>query len=185
MKTKNVLTETKKRLEQIRDKKRRETSVVDDKLAKLRDEQAKLLKEQEQASDDMNLDRYAELSEKLNTISTAVSMYEAKKASLTSVTDITADESDKTIDALIAYQDDLARQFLSAIAGPMEQIEKAITDYDIDLVDLRNTIASWQAETRLGYRGGQIIPTFIGCGESRIIRESVNRLRELRKITKR
>ena len=185
MKTKNVLTETKKRLEQMQDKKRRETSVVDDKLAKLRDEQAKLLKEQAQASDDMNLDRYAELSEKLNTISTAVSMYEAKKTSLTSVTDITADESDKTIDALRDYQNDLASQFISDIADPIAKIEKIISDYDADLVDLRNTISVWQAEVNHPYRGGQVISPFAGCGESILIREFVNRLRELRKVTNR
>ena len=185
MKSKNILTETKKRLEQIREQKRRETSFVDDKLAKIRNEQAKLKKEQAKASDEMNLDSYSELSEKLNTITTAINMYEEKRASLNSVTDVSQDESDKTIDGLIAYQYDLARQFLSAIAEPMEQIEKAITDYDTDLVNLRNTIASWQAETRLDYRGGQIIPAFIGCGESIIIRESVNKLRELRKITNR
>ena len=182
MKSKNVLTETKKKLDQIRAKKKRETSIVDDKLSKLRDEQGKLQKDQDQASDDMNLELYSEISEKLNIISTAVSMYEKKKASLSSITDITADESDKTIDALIDYQNDLACQFLSSLADPMAKIEKILADYDTDLADLRDTITVWQAEVDHPYRGGQVIPSFAGCGESILIRELVNRLRELRKV---
>ena len=182
MKSKNVLTETKKRLEQIREKRNKETYLVDDKLSKLRDEQAKLQAEQAQASDDMNLGRYSELSEKLSVVNTAINMYETKRTSLTSVIGITSDESDKTIDALISYQDDLGNQFISAIAEPIAKIEKLLANYDAYLADLRSTISTWQAEVNHTYRGSQMIPSFAGCGESIVIRELVTRLRELRKL---
>lgn len=178
---KSILTETKSRLEQITEKKAHELSITDSKLATLRAEMGELEKKQEQAAEDMNLSLYEELSDNIKSHLTAINMFTAKKKSLEKTTNIQPDESDRTIDGLLVYGQELSERFYDDISKPMAILEKIVNDYDADLNELRETISAWQKEIGLPYRGGTT-PLVTRCGECILISELTRRMQELRRV---
>ena len=182
--SKNVLTDTMKKLDQIRERKARDSVEVEAKLISLRSEQAELQKELDQAAESMDLTRYEAISDKIKTVNTAIRMYEAKKDSLSSVTGISVEESDRTVDSLIAYEKVLSDQFIEDIAEPVAKLEKIIDEYDKNRKDLNETVRQWLSELNYKYRNGVSIPTMMGCSEAIAIRSFVNQQKEIQRLRK-
>lgn len=183
--SKNILNETKKRLDQLCDKRARESSDVESKLIALKNELSDMQRDLEQAAADTDLSRYEMISKKIESYKMAISMYETKKASLSGAEGITHAESDATIDALIAYQNTLTSEYVSAISEPLATIRQAQAEYRQSLDDLRNLIMTWQNELNMPYRNGQSIPQFVPCTESLSVGQCISKIDQARMMKNR
>ena len=117
---------------------------------------------------------------------TAIDLYGARFAQLQGQRILSIEESDKVIDSLLDYEDQLATDFRKAVAEPLKQLRNIVDEYQGEVRETEDTIRSWTQSIRGNYRyiigskptgntSSQPIPVhitpFLGCDEARALEE--------------
>lgn len=151
MAKKTVLEEVKARMQEMQDKKAGELQAIHEKKteAQTQKEAAELaLKE---ATERMDLDAYEEAKTARRKAQTAIDMYGGRYSQISKQEYISEEESDKVIDSLLEYEEQLAADFRRAAAEYFRQLEALLKEYRSEVADVENTLTRWQRDIHANY----------------------------------
>lgn len=152
MKTKNIATETMKRIEGLEKKKADELAEISKKIAENETALAEARKEVQNATESIDLETYQNAKKKEAETMAAIEMYTARYDQLERREYVTTKASDATIDSLLQYEEDIRKEYEEAIAEPIEQIKKVHADYLEAVRAAENTILAWTHRIHANYR---------------------------------
>lgn len=183
-----VVEEVKARMQEMQQKKAGELETV-----RQRQQEAQTQKEAaelaiREATDSMDLEAYEEAKTAKRKAQTAIDMYSGKYNQIKQQEYISEPESDKVIDSLLAYEDELAAGFKAAVAEPLKKLDELQQAYFDAVEDVEQTIKAWTGNIHANYRSeGTIyretgtnraphpVPVrmtpYTGCSEAHILNE--------------
>lgn len=186
-----VVEEVKARMQEMQDKKAAELQAIHEKQteAQTQKEAAELaLKE---ATERMDLDAYEEAKAAKRKAQTAIDMYSGKYAQISKQEYISEEDSDKVIDSLLAYEDELAAGFKAAVAEPLKKLDELQKAYADAVEDVEQTIRAWTSNIHANYRNNgttyadgtnrspQPVPVrrlpYTGCSEAHQLKEYLDK----------
>lgn len=178
----NVVTEVKKRIEDMKNKKAEELKAVRELKTKAETDREAADISLKAATAAMDLDAYESAREAKHKAQVAIDMYNNKYKQLEAQEYISEEESDKVIASLLAYEDTLTAEFKEELAGIIETATDLLTRYRTSIADTEETIRSWTTNIHANYRSmhttyadgtnrsPQPVPvrtlSYFGCGEA-------------------
>jgi hypothetical protein len=147
-----VVEEVKARMQEMQQKKAGELETV-----RQRQQEAQTQKEAaelaiREATDSMDLDAYEEAKTAKRKAQTAIDMYTGKYNQISKQEYISEAESDKVIDSLLAYEDELAAGFKASVAEPLKKLDELQKAYADAVEDVEQTIRAWTGNIHANYR---------------------------------
>lgn len=106
----------------------------------------------EQAVKEMNVDSYATAEADISKINSALRMYEARRKQLEGLELVEEAESDRIIDTLISYEDDLNRGLDADIMPHLEALAEILHRYQCATADAEAALTEWQNTIHGNYR---------------------------------
>lgn len=186
-----VVEEVKARMQEMQQKKAGELETV-----RQRQQEAQTQKEAaelalREATDSMDLEAYEEAKTAKRKAQTAIDMYSGKYNQISKQEYISEVESDKVIDSLLAYEDELAAGFKAAVAEPLKKLDELQKAYADAVEDVEQTIRAWTSNIHANYRNNgttyadgtnrspQPVPVrrlpYTGCSEARQLKEYLDK----------
>jgi len=186
-----VVEEVKARMQEMQQKKAGELETV-----RQRQQEAQTQKEAaelalREATDSMDLEAYEEAKTAKRKAQTAIDMYSGKYNQISKQEYISEAESDKVIDSLLAYEDELAAGFKAAVAEPLKKLDELQKAYADAVEDVEQTIRAWTSNIHANYRNNgttyadgtnrspQPVPVrrlpYTGCSEARQLKEYLDK----------
>lgn len=104
------------------------------------------------ATADLDLDGFGEARKKKVDALTALEMYQGKAVQISKQEYISEQESDKVIDSLLQYEDDLAEEFKRKLADLVAQLTNLQTEYTSRVSETETVITRWTREIKPNYR---------------------------------
>lgn len=104
------------------------------------------------ATADLDLDGFGEYRQKKVDALTALEMYQGKAVQISKQEYISEQESDKVIDSLLQYEDDLAEEFKRKLADLVVQLTNLQTEYTSRVSETETVITRWTGEIKPNYR---------------------------------
>lgn len=182
MVTPNKATEITKRIKAMQEKKQNELDLVSAKQKKAEDDLRTIRQTIKKAAGALDIDAYEAAKKDLNKTMLTVEMCKDKSVELQKQEYISEAESDAVIDELLGYEEKLEKEFLEAIAEPLQELRDLLKDYKAAVREAENVIVKWCSEIRANYRSTNSIYTrkaqksdravpvrfvpFEGCGEA-------------------
>lgn len=193
-----VVEEVKARMQEMQQKKAGELETV-----RQRQQEAQTQKEAaelalREATDSMDLDAYEEAKTAKRKAQTAIDMYTGKYNQISKQEYISEAESDKVIDSLLAYEDELAAGFKAALTEKLQDLEQLHREYSDTVRDAEQTILTWTTTIHSNHRSRGLtryadgtdrspkpIPVrnvaYAGCEEAKQLQEYLTRASKLYK----
>ena len=141
--------------------KKQKHDLTEKKSADLRDIQVKICAAKTQAeeadaamksaTETMNLEEYEKAREAKRKAKIAIDMYSSRYAQLQGQQLISEEESDKVIDSLLEYEDQIAERYKADIAGPLKTLNELTKAYRAEVADTEETIRAWSRDIRPNY----------------------------------
>lgn len=144
-----------------------------------------------EATDSMDLEAYEEAKTAKRKAQTAIDMYSSKYNQIKQQEYISEVESDKVIDSLLAYEDELAAGFKAAVAEPLKKLDELQKAYANAVEDVEQTIKAWTGNIHANYRNNgttytdgtnrspQPVPVrripYTGCSEAHQLKEYLDK----------
>mgnify|MGYP007130655362 CR=1 FL=1 len=190
-----VVEEVKARMQEMQQKKAGELETV-----RQRQQEAQTQKEAaelaiREATDSMDLEAYEEAKTAKRKAQTAIDMYSSKYNQIKQQEYISEIESDKVIDSLLAYEDELAAGFKAAVAEPLKKLDELQRTYFDAVEDVEQTIKAWTGNIHANYRNNgttytdgtnrspQPVPVrkipYTGCSEAHQLKEYLDKAKGL------
>lgn len=190
-----VVEEVKARMQEMQQKKAEELETV-----RQRQQEAQTQKEAaelalREATDSMDLEAYEEAKTAKRKAQTAIDMYTGKYNQIKQQEYISEAESDKVIDSLLAYEDELAAGFKAAVAEPLKKLDELQKAYADAVEDAEQTIRAWTGNIHANYRNNgttytdgtsrspQPVPVhripYTGCSEAHQLKTYLYKVKEL------
>ena len=190
-----VVEEVKARMQEMQQKKAGELETV-----RQRQQEAQTQKEAaelaiREATDSMDLEAYEEAKTAKRKAQTAIDMYSSKYNQIKQQEYISEVESDKVIDSLLAYEDELAAGFKAAVAEPLKKLDELQKAYADAVEDVEQTIRAWTGNIHANYRNNgttyadgtnrspQPVPVrkipYTGCSEAHQLKEYLDKAKGL------
>ena len=190
-----VVEEVKARMQEMQQKKAGELETV-----RQRQQEAQTQKEAaelaiREATDSMDLEAYEEAKTAKRKAQTAIDMYSSKYNQIKQQEYISEVESDKVIDSLLAYEDELAAGFKAAVAEPLKKLDELQKAYVDAVADVEQTIRAWTGNIHANYRNNgttytdgtnrspQPVPVrkipYTGCSEAHQLKEYLDKAKGL------
>ena len=113
----------------------------------------------------MNLEAYEAAVKAKDKAQVAIDMYRDKYDQINKQEYISEADSDKVIDSLLAYEDELAADFKAAIAEPLRILDNLQRTYLDAIADTEQTIKAWTDSIHANYRSETT--TYNGTGSNR------------------
>lgn len=104
------------------------------------------------ATETMNLDAYEKATAARNKAKIALDMYAGRYLQIQKQEYISEEESDKVIDSLKAYEDQLEEDFKKSLVPLLKKLEDIHTNYTQAVQDTESTIQNWTASIHANYR---------------------------------
>jgi hypothetical protein len=147
----NVLQEVKAKMKELRETKQAELDKIhrmtEDALNKI--EAAGLA--MKKATEEMNEEDYAAAKEAKQKATTAKEMYDKRYKQIAAQEYISEEESDKIIDSLLAFENQLAADFKKDLAEELKKLKALYKGYADTVQDTENTIRSWEQSIHRNY----------------------------------
>lgn len=161
-----VVEEVKARMQEMQQKKAGELETV-----RQRQQEAQTQKEAaelaiREATDSMDLEAYEEAKTAKRKAQTAIDMYSGKYAQISKQEYISEADSDKVIDSLLAYENELAAGFKAAVAEPLKKLDELQRTYFDAVEDVEQTIRAWTDNIHANYRSAGTIYAETGTNRS-------------------
>jgi predicted nucleic acid-binding Zn-ribbon protein len=148
---KNTIEVVKEKMSDMIRTKRQELRKLNTKLEELRAELKGAEDEIRHATTEMNLEAYEEAEAKKKKAALAISMYEGKLKQLSKQEYISEEESDKIIDSILDYEEEITKQFEADIAEPLNTLLELAIAYQNTVEDAENTIKEWTGHIHANY----------------------------------
>ena len=150
-KTENVTQEVKQRIKEMTEKKQADLSAINEKREEARTRKEAAEARLREATELMNLDAYEEAKADISKAKTAIDMYSGRYEQLRQQEYISEEESDRVIDSLLAYEDQLQSNFLEDIKEPLKNLLDITNSYFDAVEDTERTIRTWEATIHANY----------------------------------
>ena len=160
MPNKNKAQEVQKQIKEMMDKKQGELAQINDKRteAQTRKEAAEIAIQK--ATEIMDLEAFEEAKQEKHKAQTAIDMYSGRYKQLAAQEYISEEESDRVIDSLLAYEQELGKDFIADLKEPLNKLRNILTRYFEDIRETEQTIRSWEVNIHANYSTrGQSIRT--------------------------
>ncbi len=183
-----VLEEVKSRMKEMKDNKAAQLEKIQQKQAEARTQIEAAALAMKQATENIDVDSYEEAKSKKRKAQTALEMYNGRYEQIRAKELISEADSDKVIDSLLEYENQLAADFKAAAAVHLKKLAELLKDYRATVQDIEHTLAIWQHDIHANYstrgattyyneftgthtdRSPQPIPVhrsvYIGCAEA-------------------
>ena len=190
-----VVEEVKARMQEMQQKKAGELETVRQKQQEAQTQKEAAELAIREATDSMDLEAYEEAKTAKRKAQTAIDMYSSKYNQIKQQEYISEVESDKVIDSLLAYEDELAAGFKAAVAEPLKKLDELQKAYADAVEDVEQTIRAWTGNIHANYRNNgttytdgtnrspQPVPVrkipYTGCSEAHQLKEYLDKAKGL------
>lgn len=147
----NTLQEVKDRMKQMQDSKAAQLAEISQKQEEARSKIEAAALAMKDATERMDVDGYEEAKTAKRKAQTALDMYTGRYNQIKAQEYINEAESDKVVDSLLAYENQLAEDFKAAIAVHLKQLAKLHEEYTAAVQDTENTLTAWQRDIHANY----------------------------------
>lgn len=148
----NVIEKVKSQIREMQETKEKELEIVKTKEAEAYELKAAAEAALKDATSYMNLEAYEAARENRKKAQIALDMYSAKYKQIAQKEYISEEESDKVVDSLLSYEDDLAENFKAAIAEPLKILNELQEKYFNEIKATEQTIVEWTRKIHPNYR---------------------------------
>lgn len=191
----NATKKANDRIKALKDQKAAELNKIMEQVHAYQAERAAAEAELKAAQAQMDVDAYADAKARISRADTGIEMYQNRFETLSALEYVSEEESDRVIDGLLEYEDQLAADFVAAIEEPVNKLRELYEAYTGAVSETEQTIRQWTAEIHKNYRSFagttyangtnragfpqpvHLIP-YIGCAESVVVKNSLDRLSE-------
>ena len=148
----DYLQKIQERMKAIQEKRAAELAMVGEKREASRKAAEKAEMDLADAVDAMDEGGYVKASQAAQRASAALEMYSRHYEQLDKRELVTEAESDAVIDELLIFEAVQGKRFLSAIAGPLQQLDKLCAEYGATIKDAEATLEAWEKGIHPNFR---------------------------------
>lgn len=105
----------------------------------------------EEATDKLELERYAEAKQQKEEAETALAMFEGKCKKVEQKVLVTDEDSEAVIEGILSYEEQLEREFLDAIRKPIEELRALQEDHWQKVAEAERIMNRWTSEIHANY----------------------------------
>ena len=146
-----VLQEVKARMQDMQDKKAGELQAIHARRTEAQTQKEAADLALKEATERMDLEAYEEAKTARRKAQTAIDMYAGRYNQIKQQEYISEEDSDKVIDSLLEYEEQLAEDFKKAAAAHLKQLEALLKEYKAEVADIENTLIKWQKDIHANY----------------------------------
>lgn len=147
----DVLQEVKNRITEMQDNKAAQLLEIRQKQGELHTQIEMASLAMKTATEEMNVDAYAEAKDAKRKAQTALDMFNGRYKQIENQEYVSEQESDKVIDSLLEYEEQLAEDFKAAAAVHLKKLAELLKDYKAAVQDTENTLTAWQRDIHANY----------------------------------
>ena len=155
---KTVLQEVTDQMQEMLTKKEKELRAINKKALEAQEQREAAIAALKDATARMDLEAYEEAKREKERTQAAIDMYSARYEQINDQEYISEAESDKAIDRLLEYENELDNNFREAISEPLKVLRQIVADYRKEINETEQTMVTWQQNIHANYssRGGTI-----------------------------
>ena len=160
MKKQTPLQTVQARIREMQEKKAADLAEIKEKQKEARTQIEVADLAMKEATEALNVEDYETAKANKQKWQTALDMYTDRYTQIQQQELISEADSDKIVDSLLFYEEDLAEDFRRAIFPKLQELKKILWDYKDDVERTEDTLRTWEAEIHANYntRG---VSTFI------------------------
>ncbi len=147
-----ILQEVQKRMQEMTSRKAADLEAIRQKQVEVKKKEAAAESALKEATTEMNLEAYKAAEKAQKDARTALNMFAARYTQLEQQEYISEEESDRVIDSLLSYEDELEAEFKADIAEPLKKLEEIQKAYFDAVADTEQTIKTWTTSIHANYR---------------------------------
>lgn len=138
-------------MREMKEKKAAELTEIQEKQIDASTDLMKATQAMKEATERMDLDAYERAKDAQCRAQTAIDMYSGRYTQISQQEYISEAESDKVIDGLLAYEDQLAEDFKAAVADPLKKLAEMCNAYRAAVAATERTLTEWQQDIHANY----------------------------------
>lgn len=147
----NTLQEVKDRMKKMQDSKAAQLETIRQKQEEARTQIEAAALAMKTATEEMNVDAYAEAKDAKRKAQTALDMFNGRYSQIKQQEYISEAESDSVVDSLLEYEKQLAEDFKAAAAVHLKKLAELLKDYKAAVQDTESTLTAWQRDIHANY----------------------------------
>lgn len=153
---KTPLTTTKERIEEIKAKREVLVEDITARQAEARSQIEEASIAMKKATEELDAEAYEKAKGEKHKAQTALEMYNNRFSQIQKQELISEEESDKIVDSLLYYEEDLTEDFKRKLLTPLQELRSLVYDYLDEIDDIENVLKIWQEDIHANYntRGG-------------------------------
>lgn len=193
MKKTNTLEEVKTQMKELKDRKSSDLNKISQMQKEVRENIDAAFLAMKNAAEVMDVEAYEKAQKAKDKAHTAFDMYRERYKQIAEQEYISEAESDKVIDSLLAYEDQLEADFKEASAEILRKLNDLLNEYLGAVQDTEQTLTAWQEDIHANYntrgstayydeftgthtnRSPKPVPVhplgYVGCSEATIMAE--------------
>jgi len=148
----NLVEQTNARIKELVDNKAAELLTIQAKVTDARTQKEAAVLAIKDATEKTDLEAYDKAKAEKKAADSAIEMYSARYKMLEEKDFVTEEESDKTIDSLLAYEEELAAEYEAAIQEPLKALVKLQKEYKEAVQAAERTITKWTSTIHENHR---------------------------------
>ena len=152
MAKKTIVQEIKERMREMQDTKKADLESIQQKKAEAQERREMADLSLKDATEHMDLDSYEAAKQAKRKAQTAIDMYNERYKQISQQEYISEKESDKVIESLLAYEEELTENFKEAIAEPLKKLGQMRYEYKTAIAETEATINEWVTNIHANYR---------------------------------
>lgn len=148
----DIVTEVRNRIEKYVADREHEIAEIDQHIAEAEADKATAEAAMKAAVEATSQADYNSAKEAIESAQNVIDMFTERKAQLIGKEFISTEESDKVIDNLLAFKNELDGNLATALAEECAKIANIIERYKSGYTDMYDTIRTWEAQIHCNYR---------------------------------
>lgn len=149
---KSILESVQAQIREYKEKRNAELQNIQSKINEAYAQVAEAEKSMEAATTTIDIDTYQSATAAKQRALIAIDMYKARLEQFKKKVLITEEESDKVIDSLLDFENELTAQYEADIIEQLLSIRKKNEEYRNLIVEVENTISDWTSSVHANYR---------------------------------
>ena len=149
---KNLLEEINNRMNEMLGQSRAELQTIDDQISSARNEIAEHQKSMDEAQSTIDAEKYLKASDAIRVLKTKIEMLEKRKAQHSEKELVTEEESDRVINSILEYENQIAEEYQKEIKAPINQLRQLTEKYRADVSSAETTIKRWTSNIHANYQ---------------------------------
>lgn len=152
MNTKNIAKEVTERISQLTDDKAVELTNISANRASARKQLDEADSDMKSAIEVTDITAYEKAKIRYQNASNAIEMYSARYQQLQEKEFVSEAESNRVIDSLLSYEDELKEEYSKAMEKPLKAMKKLHDEYYARIAEAETAIIRWTHEIHANYR---------------------------------